>query len=241
MKNVSTLLLIATVAMMALSFGCEKENIHTTLSPKTRRLTTPNLKIVMIGDSETRRINHYWGPDTNWNTLMGFDTIVNYGFDAIGTWHLFQWNLLDEALDMNPDLLCVQIGMYDAHQNVSLDITLANYRRIMDSVQARGIDLVMQSVIPTTNYYDTLYGGFPTNGVLAQRAAIMDDSLRRICISRNIKYLDIRPGMVTTNGSRYTTFQRNDMTVDGIHINYAGYEVWKNHLTQFLIENGYLN
>lgn len=238
MKNVSTLLIIALVATVTLCAGFRKEGIST----HTKNFTNPNIKIVMLGDSETRRINHYWGSDTNWNTLMGFDTMINYGFDAIGTWHLFEWHLLDEAIAMNPDLLCIQIGMYDALQNVPLTITLNNYRKIIDTVQAHGIDLLMQSTIPTTSYYDTLYGGFPSNGITANRSRIINDSLKLICQQRNVPFLDIRPRLVTDAVLRNgTTYQLQNKTIDGIHINYAGYEVWKGHLMQFLLNNGYLN
>jgi len=236
MKHITVIIFV----IMSL-FSCQKQNIQPIKHDLPYKSTEANLKIVMLGDSETRRINHYWGPDTNWNTLMGLDSIVNYGFDAIGTQHLLQWNLLDEALNMNPDLLCIEIGMYDAHQNIPLSTTCANYRTIIDSVQARGINLLMQSVIPSTNWYDATYGGFPVNGVLALRSRIMNDSLKAICIQKQVPFLDIRPGIVTDAiDKKGTTYQRNDKSMDGIHINYAGYVIWKNHLTQWLILNDYL-
>lgn len=226
--------------------GCKKEQHQNYQSvERNLRTTNTNIKIVMLGDSETRRINHYWGLDTNWNTLMEFDTVLNYGFDAWGTWHmLYVWGQsspLYLAMNQNPDLLCILIGINDAHQNVPLSETLDNYRTIIDSVQGRGINLVFQSVLPTTNYYDTLYGGFPTNGVLALRAKIMNDSLYHICTQRAVPFLDIRPGLVTDIFTRSgVAYLKSDKSIDGIHINYIGYEIWRDHLTNWLIANEYL-
>lgn len=242
MKKRLNLLLIAMMLLLTVCVGCIKSNNHSI----EKNLVNPNLKIVMLGDSETRRINHYWGADTNWNTLMGFDTILNYGFDAWGTWEMLYANGSDApmylAMNQNPDLICIMIGINDAHQNIPLSNTLDRYRIIIDSIQGRNIPLVVQSVLPTTNYYDTLYGGFPSNGILASRAKIMNDSIINICTQKCVPFLDLRPGLVTDpiyrNGTRYLL---NNKSIDGIHLNYAGYEVWKTHLTTWLINNNYIN
>lgn len=244
-----TNILLTTILLLLTMYGCMKTMHISNSSNKhqtEKNLLNPNIKIVMLGDSETRRINHYWGPDTNWNTLMGFDTILNYGYDAWGTWEMLYADGTNSpmylAMNQNPDLICIMIGINDAHQNIPLSQTLARYRIIMDSIQNRNIPLVVQSVLPTTNYYDTLYGGFPSNGILATRARTMNDSLYNICNQKNIPFLDIRPGLINPTTHRAAIqYLYNNKSIDGIHLNYDGYEVWKNNLTTWLINNDYIN
>jgi hypothetical protein len=233
------IILFSALCLSAMIYSCNKYD-HSKLSNSQRTITNPNVKIVMLGDSETRRINHYWGPDTNWNTLMGFDTILNYGYDAWGTWHMLysdgQNSPLYLAMNQNPDLICLMIGANDAH-SVPMNMTgaMANYRTIIDSVQGRNIDLVVQSIIPSTSSYVGSY-----NEILNTQLRTLNDSVRTLCLQRGVPYLDVRPGMVTINTSKAGTRLRDDMSVDGIHLNYAAYEIWKGHLMQYLIDNGYL-
>lgn len=224
MKTYLTLLLVSMTLVLTC---CRKREINKSWQPK----------IVMLGDSETRRINHYWGPDTNWNTLMDYDSIFNYGYDAYNSGDILSGPVYD-AMNANPDVIFLMIGINDAHQSIPLSTTLSNIRILIDTIRGRNIDLVIQSVFPTTNYYDTLYGGFPTNGILATRAKIMSDSIRNICLQKDVPWLDIRQGLVIDTWYRnQILYLRNDKSIDGIHLNYAGYQVWADHLQDYITNN----
>lgn len=188
----------------------------------------------MLGDSETRRINHYWGVDTNWNTLTGYKHIFNFGFDGCRTKELLHENPdslapVQVALKKKPHIIFLMIGINDISQSVPLTETLSNIREIIDTIQAHKVELVIQSVIPTANYYDTLYGGFSKNGIVAARVQKMNNRLKNICRENKIEFLDVRPGMLLSN-----TYLKKELTMDGIHLNYWGYVIWKNHLKEFL-------
>ncbi len=198
-----------------------------------KKIPIENLRIVMLGDSETRRINHYWGPDTNWNTLTGYKHIFNLGFDGYTTEDLRYFKRdsvtpIDLALKKKPHIVFLMAGINDAGQSRPLSKTLANIRAIIDTMQAHHIEIVIQSVIPTTNYYDTLYGGFQENGVIAARVKELNQKLIRLCNAKNIDFLDVRPGMLLED-----TYLKKELTMDGIHLNYAGYVIWKDHLKAF--------
>ncbi|WP_294674153.1 GDSL-type esterase/lipase family protein [uncultured Fluviicola sp.] len=193
-----------------------------------------DLRIVMLGDSETRRINHYWGADTNWNTLTGYNHIFNLGFDSFRSDDLlyFQSDSVKapvyKALDKKPHIIFLMIGINDVVQSVPVSKTLSHIRTIIDTIQAHKVELVIQSVLPTTNYYDTLYGGFSENGVVAKRVKELNNRLVQLCKAKQVAFLDVRPGMLLEG-----TYLKNDLSVDGIHLNYSGYQIWKDHLNEF--------
>ena len=193
-----------------------------------------DLRIVMLGDSETRRINHYWGADTNWNTLTGYKHIFNLGFDSFRSDDLlyFQSDSVKapvyKALDKKPHIIFLMIGINDVVQSVPVSKTLSHIRTIIDTIQAHKVELVIQSVLPTTNYYDTLYGGFSENGVVAKRVKELNDRLVQLCKAKQVAFLDVRPGMLLEG-----TYLKNDLSVDGIHLDYPGYQIWKGHLNEF--------
>ena len=201
---------------------------------KPKKIAIADLRIVMLGDSETRRINHYWGKDTNWNTLTGYKHIFNLGFDGYKTEEILHYELdtvapLYLALNKKPHVIFLMIGINDISQSAPLHETLSNIRIMIDTIQKHKIDLVIQSVIPTTNYYDTLYGGFPVNGVIAKKVREMNDSLKRICTSRKIPFLNVQSRMLVSN-----TYLNSELSIDGIHLNYKGYVIWKNCLKRYI-------
>lgn len=199
-----------------------------------QKVPIEDLRIVMLGDSETRRVNHYWGPDTNWNTLTGYKHIFNLGFDSFRSDDLlyFQSDSIKapvyKALDKKPHIIFLMIGINDIAQSVPVSKTLSHIRTIIDTIQAHKVELVIQSVLPTTNYYDTLYGGFSQNGVIASRVKELNDQLVQICKAERIYFLDLRSGMLFQG-----TYLKHDLSVDGIHLNYSGYQIWKDHLKEF--------
>lgn len=219
--------LIVGVCLLLALFSCENK----------KKVPINNLRIVMLGDSETRRINHYWGADTNWNTLTGYKHIFNLGFDSFRSDDLlyFQSDSVKapvyKALDKNPHIIFLMIGINDIAQSVPLDKTLSAIRTIIDTIQAHRVELVIQSVLPTTNYYDTLYGGFSENGVIAKRVKEMNNRLVQICKAKQVAFLDVRPGMLLEG-----TYLKNDLSIDGIHLNYSGYQIWKDHLKGFFLK-----
>ncbi|WP_430401982.1 GDSL-type esterase/lipase family protein [Fluviicola sp.] len=201
---------------------------------KPKKVAIADLRIVMLGDSETRRINHYWGADTNWNTLTGYKHIFNLGFDGYKTTDIIYHEVdtvapLFQALNKKPHVIFLMVGINDISLSVPLSETLSNIRLMIDTIQKHPIDLVIESVIPTTNYYDTLYGGFPVNGVIAGRVKEMNDSLKRICRFRKIPFLNIQSRMLVSN-----TYLNSGLSIDGIHLNYKGYVIWKDCLKKYI-------
>lgn len=216
---------IIGICLLLALISCNKE-------PK--KIALADLRIVMLGDSETRRINHYWGKDTNWNTLTGYKHIFNLGFDGYKTTDIIYHEVdtvapLFQALNKKPHVIFLMVGINDISLSVPLSETLSNVRLMIDTIQKHKIDLVIQSVIPTTNYYDTLYGGFPENGMIAKKVREMNDSLKHICTSRKIPFLNVQSRMLVSN-----TYLNSELSIDGIHLNYKGYVIWKDCLKRYI-------
>lgn len=226
-KVISVKGLVTCFCMLLIFTACEEK----------KKVPLEDLRIVMLGDSETRRINHYWGPDTNWNTLTGYKHIFNLGFDSFRSDDLlyFQSDSVKapvyKALDKKPHIIFLMIGINDIAQSVPVSETLSHIRTIIDTIQTHKVELVIQSVLPTTNYYDTLYGGFSENGVVAARVKELNERLVQICKDEQIYFLDLRPGMLLED-----KYLKSHFSIDGIHLNYSGYRIWKDHLKEFFEE-----
>ncbi len=195
----------------------------------------PEKKIIMLGDSITNRINLF----TTWDSLLNYSNIQKIAFDGFQTQHLlFAFNTncpVNQVINEAPDIVYLMAGINDAHQNVPLSTTMTYMRRICDSFDTHGIQVVIQSVLPTTDYYDTLWGGFPQNGILAGRSAIMNDSLIILCQDRSYEFLELRPFLtVNTNG---VDFLDSLCSTDGIHLNLDGYNNWSTPLYQSIQNN----
>lgn len=208
-------LMIAILIAISCAISCVKETI------------TSNDKIVMLGDSMTRRIQVFG--DNDWNTLLDYDSIYNKGFDAFTTTQILYCcgatnNPLNQAINLNPDVIFVMAGANDMLRNGRISTAMDNLREIVRRIEAEGIHPVIQSVIPTTVYYDTLYGGRPYNGYNSSRINILNDSIYNYCMDNGKDWLDVRYPLVTIGDS--IPFLKNEYSTDGVHLTLSGYEEW---------------
>lgn len=178
------------------------------------------LRIVMLGDSITEYADRF----SSWPELFGVDSVFNFGSAFAETNTLLTYPkdvpLISQAINKRPTVIYLMIGINDAHHKIPLDTTLKNFNSICDSIDKYEIELIVQSVLPTTGYYDTLHGEFTSNGILANRSQIMNSELKALCKKRNYQFLDLRPYL--TDGR----FLKNEYSTDGIHLNLAGYKQW---------------
>lgn len=137
---------------------------------------------------------------------------------------------LDEVLSARPSKLFVMIGINDIARNIPDTVILSNYRRLIERVRIESpkTRLFMQSVLPTNDAFKP----FKNHYGKETHVQAVNAGLRQLCAEAGITYIDLHPHFLDAAGKLDKQY-----TNDGLHLNGAGYMLWK----KLLIENKYMN
>ncbi len=167
--------------------------------------------IVMLGNSITYRVN--------WSELLDRDDIINRGIENDITAGFLA--RIDEIKDRQPDVCFIMGGINDLQQGIPKDTILNNLRSILLQLQQSGIRPVLQSILFVGK-------GFPDSLTMNKQIAQTNASIRRLCVTQGIRFLDLNTEMNNLGELR------PEYSIDGIHLNGLGYSVWGTILTREL-------
>ncbi|NCT93574.1 MAG: sialate O-acetylesterase [Chitinophagaceae bacterium] len=175
--------------------------------------------IIFLGNSITA--------GTEWAELLGMPNVRNRGISSDISFGVLE--RLDEVTEGKPAKVFILIGINDISRNIPDSLILQNYRRIIARIKLES---------PTTQiYFHTL---LPVNNTFTQfknhynkdeHIQYVNTELKKIAAEEKIGLIDLHPNFLDADmrlDSRYT--------VDGLHLNAAGYQVWK----KILFSSGYL-
>nr|WP_285853099.1 GDSL-type esterase/lipase family protein [Sporosarcina luteola] len=123
-------------------------------------------------------------------------------------------NRIQEVLDRNPKEAYLMIGVNDIRYKTDANDFESRVDKIVDSFEGKETRLFIQSILPVNN---GLFGNEVTN----EKVKRFNDILRRIADENRIEYIDLHSYFTDKNGELDKKF-----TVDGLHLNGKGYEVW---------------
>ncbi|MDM8160806.1 GDSL-type esterase/lipase family protein [Labilibaculum sp. K2S] len=167
-------------------------------------------RIAFLGDSLTE--------GGCWEEYFPASEISNFGISGERSDEiLFR---LDKVLFWEPKKIFLMMGINDLGEGLSYENILANYQKIVSILKEhKHIELIVQSLLPTN---DSLFKSANFNGM---KILELNYHLRDLCEKEKITYVDLY-----TAFSTYTYQLIKDYTNDGLHLNEAGYRVWKNCL-----------
>lgn len=166
--------------------------------------------VVWLGDSIT--------DSGEWNELFPNQCNLNRGISADNTFGLL--HRLPEVVRHQPSRLFLLIGINDVARNIPVEVTLRNYRKIIETLRAEcaTTHIYVQSLLPTNNAYTQ----FPNHqNKLAQVQAI-NKGLEALCRELQVHYIDLFSAFADAEGKLDPRF-----TNDGLHLTGAGYARWK--------------
>jgi lysophospholipase L1-like esterase len=177
---------------------------------------------VMLGNSLTE----FGG---NWNILLyGREKgrMVNRGIigdDAMG-----MYDRLYQILPAQPKKIFLMAGVNDISHNLSADSVVALVTTLVDRIlkDSPRSHLYLQSLLPINedfHRWKTMEG--KTEVVVA-----VNESLRRLALSRGITFIDLFPLFIIPGTSK----MRPELSLDGLHIRPAGYTIWAEALKPYL-------
>ena len=112
------------------------------------------------------------------------------------------------------------MGINDLGDGLSVQKVLENYQKLFSLLkEQKHIELIVQSLLPTNEVL------FKSSNFDGMKILDLNYHLRDLCEKEEITYVDLY-----TYFSTYAYQLIKDYTDDGLHLNEAGYRVWKDCL-----------
>jgi lysophospholipase L1-like esterase len=163
-----------------------------------------------------------------WSEIWQNSKVKNRGISGDITFGVLA--RLDEILSSRPAKLFVMIGVNDIARNIPDAVILANYRRMIDRVQAASpkTQLIMQSVLPTNDEFKPFKNHYGKD----DRIRAVNNGLQALCADTGVIFVNLYPRFLDASGKLDKQY-----TNDGLHLTGAGYLLWK----KILIEQKLMN
>ena len=159
--------------------------------------------IVMMGDSLTAR--------GHWNELLGRGDVLNHG---VGGYTVLEMTgRLPGILKLNPGMIVLMGGSNDIFNGDPPGSVLARIKILISRIQKAKVPLVVQTVLKVSHH---IVGQKKYNQNLARYNEMLGDLSREM----GFHLVDVA-GEVCPNG-----ILPDDLTPDGLHVNWQGYMVW---------------
>ena len=165
---------------------------------------------IMLGDS------HIEGID--WRELFPDVKILNRGISGDTSEGVL--NRLDEVIGRHPKIVFLMIGGNDLQMGVPVPLVDANIRSIVQTLGRQGIHVALQTTLyKTSGYWRSGYWRQINNKIEE-----LNRSLSDLCTTPGVSCVDLNQALAG-GGALSPLF-----SLDGAHLNTAGYLVWKNEI-----------
>ena len=173
---------------------------------------TPN-EIIFLGNSIT--------DNAEWAELFSDPNIKNRGIGGDDTDGIL--GRLSEVTSSKPDKIFIMIGTNDLAYGKKVDDIIGNYTKIIAQIKddSPTTKLYVQSVLPVE---DALHYTRPNAEIIN-----INDQLIEICKAEGVTYIDLHSVFSDENGKL-----NKEYSIDGLHLNGEGYEVWKKQIVEYL-------
>lgn len=127
-----------------------------------------------------------------------------------------------------PAKIFLMIGINDIARNIPTGVSAANIEKIVEMIREESPDtkVYIHSVLPTNNSYDEFANYQNKTAAIKQ----LNNDIEAFCEKQNIPFIDLSKAF---GGDEFIL--QDEFTNDGLHLNGAGYELWKSTL----LEGGY--
>ncbi|MGH4139689.1 GDSL-type esterase/lipase family protein [Clostridium sp.] len=171
-------------------------------------------EIIFLGDSLTDYCN--------WNIAFNNTSIRNLGISGDTTSGVL--NRLNDIYILKPKKLFIMIGINDLSSGKSKEDIINNYTNIVKDIQSNNINtnIFIQSILPISRQ-------IVKKDEINNNVAELNSELKDIAEKLNVNYINL-----------YDLFRKgnelnNDYAIDGLHLNNAGYLVWKKAIEKYVI------
>ena len=170
---------------------------------------SPDVKYVMIGDSNTYH--------ALWSEFFPNASIANRGVRGSSTDRILQ--RMQSIFSITPETAFIMVGVNDLGRGNEPGAVLENYVSIVEQLQARGINVIIQSTLECSR---------DRGDDLLARVRELNKLLSSFAAQSGITFIDLNAVMSDEDGLK------RELTYDGLHLNAKGYSLWVEALTPYI-------
>jgi lysophospholipase L1-like esterase len=157
----------------------------------------------------------------NWNELFN-SKCLNRGIGGDDSYGVL--NRVEDLIRNKPSKIFIMIGINDLGRGASIDQILSNYREIIKKVKdgSPKTKIYIQSVLPVNN---TIRDQHRKNSDIL----LLDAQIEKLSNETGLTYINLYPLFTDSKGEMDLK-----LSADGIHINGAGYLIWKKAIQNYV-------
>lgn len=174
------------------------------------RIFTPQVDVVLIGDSLTER--------GIWNDIFPAIRLSNRGLGGDTTGGVFR--RLSSIRALNPDMALIMIGVNDVRSDFSTDEIMSNYEAIVRALRSDGTNVIIQSTIECARQ---------RCGDALDEVRDLNIALRQYALENSLEFVDLNDHMAHAEAGLLPHLSK-----DGVHLSAEGYAVWARQIEPFL-------
>ena len=162
-----------------------------------------------------------------WTEIWQNLNVKNRGISGDNTFGVLA--RLDEVTSSKPAKTFIMIGINDIAKGTPDSAIIANHKKMYERIRSVSpkTKIYVQSILPTNADFTE----FKRHQDKDEHIRYVNETLKKICTEQGLVYVDLYTKFLDADGKldkRYTN--------DGLHINGAGYMLWK----KILQEKGYM-
>jgi lysophospholipase L1-like esterase len=158
-----------------------------------------------------------------WAEIWQHPRVINRGVSSDNTFGVMA--RLDEVTQHQPAKIFVMIGINDIARGTPVATILSNYSRIISEIKSASprTQVYIQSVLPTNNSFSQFVRHQNKDSQIRE----VNEGLAQLALQEGLDYIHLYPHFLDETGKL-----SSDYTNDGLHLNGAGYMLWKQILTE---------
>jgi lysophospholipase L1-like esterase len=173
--------------------------------------------IIFLGNSITA--------GTDWNELLGLTNARNRGISGDITFGVLE--RMDEVTEGKPAKVFILIGINDIQRDIPDSIISANHLQMIRRIKTAspGTKIFFQTLLPVNNEFTQFKNHYNKD----EHIRAVNEALKKMAAAEKITLIDLHPHFLNKDNKLDKQY-----TMDGLHLNAAGYKLWASILKNYV-------